>query len=539
MHAAQKGSAARKSTVAPGKSRNLSKEYVVDSDDEDDAAQSKSAKPRPKPSPAKAISTKTKPKLKPTPAVVPATASSDDESDESEDEGESGSDEEESEEDVASGDASLAKTTKPALKSALKKPDKVPPKVNGVKRSAADSASSESESAEESDEAEDVNIDEPTAKRAKISAPSKPEAQEEDSEEEDDDGSEEEDKDQHQDQDQDGKRQSVQKSVTTVPSVTTSPTLKAISAKPYKPPTGYSPLDISTSTTHSMSSLAGKQIWHVTAPSNLPLASIKEIALSALQTQSPSLTHRGHDYALNEVTASNEHERLLLLSEDGYVPAEQTISKTFHLRQVITLPDLTVKQASQVTGSSAAGNIAQASVNSIRPQPQGLRMRYKPPGSGPGRPPIGSSDSESAREPDQHEPEGASFQFPKTLGAHGVSENQKEPQDYSVASKKPKKKRKEREREDAPLNGDGDADSKVSTKKTEAAEASHQQGSAATVAATPANKVVLPETVGDDVIMTNGGASESVSKEEKARRKEEKRLKRERKEAKLRAGADR
>ena len=224
---------------------------------------------------------------------------------------------------------------------------------------------------------------------------------------------------------------------------------------------------------------------------------------------------------------NDEHENVMVLASAGYTQAQQKVSKTLHLQQKISLPDLSKRQASHLTGSAAAGDVAQAAVSTVRPQPKGLRMRYKPFGFGAGTPGMIGSDSDDA-DGDGRDSAGPSFQFPKSLGAHGTSEKTNTP----LSTKKTGKKRKDKPR-DAIETGFIDSSPEISRT---AAGLSHQEGTSTTIAATPAKKIVAPEIAPPaDVIMTNGDTSHTPSKEEKAKRKEEKRLKREKKEAKLKA----
>ncbi|KAK5126324.1 hypothetical protein LTR85_010560 [Meristemomyces frigidus] len=495
----QKSSKVRKATKpAAPKPSHLSTEFVADSDDEDAPAEERSVKKVTTPAIINPTKTKgnTNAKAKadkppPAPKPAPETESSDDE-------------------DIAppTEDVALSPVTESA-------------KVNGVKRKAAEQSSSEDESEEESEEEE---LDVPAAKKVRTDAPVE-------EEESGDEGSEE------LEEEGDAPQAASVPSPSKAPTAPARPdTTQPIPAQPFQAPAGFTTVDMQQAGagTYSADTFAGKQIWHITAPSDVPLSSITDVALDAIQSGKTLLTHKGLEYTLNEEVAGSEQEAVLVPRHDGYVTAQQRVEKTLHLQQKITLPNLSVRQASQMTGSAAAGDVAQASVRTIRPQPKGLRMRYKPSGFGPGKPAIIGSESESADEDDR--PSGsASFQFPRALGAHGGSEHQtregggKVP-DANGPTKKPKKKRKHKQR-------DSIADSSMVDEGTgevhAGAEASHETGATTSAAVTPAMKVVMPEVVEKpDVLMSNGVESEKVSKEEKARRKEEKRRK---KEAKLKA----
>lgn len=384
-------------------------------------------------------------------------------------------------------------------------------KTNGVKRKAEEQSSSDEESEEESEE----ESDEPAAKKTRTDgAVATEESAKESSEESEDEG------DAPEVASAPAPPKPKERSAPTRPDAT-----QPIPAPPFEAPTGYVAVDVSGAgarTDFSAASLAGKQIWHIAAPSDVPLSSITQVAMDAIQSSRPVLTHKGVEYALHQ-DATGELEAVLLPGKTGYEAAEQRVEMTLHLQQHITLPNLSARQASQATGSAAAGDIAQASVRGVRPQPKGLRMRYKPSGFGPGKPGMIGSGSDSNDE-DDRATGSASFQFPRALGAHGTSKYQTEegggiaPEAHEPTGK-PKKKRKEKLKDLTAATGEALA----------GAEVLHQAGITTTSAAmTPAKKVAMPEVAEQpDVLMADGADSEKISKEEKARRKEEKRKKKE------------
>ncbi|KAK3671433.1 hypothetical protein LTR78_008711 [Recurvomyces mirabilis] len=412
---------------------------------------------------------------------------------------ESEADEDESEdEDDDDDDSEEASQT-----SAPRPPTKVPANINGVKRSASEASGSEEGSDEES---ADGSLDEePAKKRTKADAGAGP---------------------------QGGhtvitKAKEKSYSSTTAPGSASGTVEQAsdtapIEPQPFEVPPGYVAVDSAAGGDPDItaSSLAGKQIWHITAPSDLPLTSLHNIAQSALQDGKVLLNHKGVDYTIADDPTNNELSALLLSNGSTLEPVKQRATRNLRIQQRIDLPNLSRKQAKQMTGSAAAAEVARAPISTIRLQPKGLRMRFHP---------LGVKDSANVAWDDDEAladaapAKGTSFQFPRALGANGVSESQNPTTTRVEAEgdssiKKPKKKRKEK----ALANG--------TSSTNEAAEASHQDVAAATVAATPATKVVAPETDGDVQMTGVENTASKPSKEEKARRKGEKRL---RKEAKL------
>ena len=413
-----------------------------------------------------------------------------------------------------------------------KPPQAAAPQVNGVKRKAADVESTPGSGSDGSASSTSNTGKRSPNKKAKVDAPADPKENDARSEEEGSGSGSEESSEtssgrenESESSEEDNKEEEL---VEGIPSpskagiATHEQSLRAIPAKTFKPPSGYLPMDSAVFVENgalSGSNLDGKQIWHITAPSNVPLSSLTELALSSIQSGEPVLSHKNVQYVLNEdKTIGIESTSLLTPSTQGYRKAQNRISRTLRLQQKINLPNLSALQANPAAGSNAAGDVAQASVSTVRPQPKGLRMRYKPPGFGKGRPGRIGSESESG---DGEDGEGGpSFQFPKTLGQHGVEVRQDgdvemiDAADAGISAgqggrieTKAKKKRKGKD--------DGKTDGETPTVNG-VSKSGNETGN------------VLPA---QDAALLNGGA-EKESKEEKRRRKEEKRA---RKEAKAKA----
>lgn len=309
---------------------------------------------------------------------------------------------------------------KPATQSETQpsKPSSTPAKVNGVKRKAKEKDSSQEESGEESGSEE--ASDQPAQKRAKVDSSGSSESNSTESSEDESGSSDEEDE----------KEESSLLSKTKAKGTLSDKTGKAIPPKPFTPPSGYTllaPAHLAESSPLTSANLAGKQVWHITAPSNISLASLTEVAFDVIQSGQPVLTHNGIEYALNEdQTLNHGMTALFAPTKEGYERVDQKVTRTLQLQQKLILPNLTSKHSSQASGSTAAGDIAQACVTSVRPQPKGLRMRYKPPGCGSGRPGrIGSGSDSSEEDQDDEDPAPRqAFQFPKALGAHATNTQQ-------------------------------------------------------------------------------------------------------------------
>ncbi|EME39807.1 hypothetical protein DOTSEDRAFT_82609 [Dothistroma septosporum NZE10] len=319
-----------------------------------------------------------------------------------------------------------------------KKPDGVPAKVNGVKRKAEEKESSEEESSGADSEEETQKRQAKKAKTTPSKATSSSSSDVEESSEESE-------------ADKPAAATNTDTAKNTQPAATQlqQSSLRSISAKPFEPPTGYSSLSIDAPASDSLlskKSLAGKQIWHITAPSNIPIKEITHVALDAISNVTPVLNYKDVDYVLNEDKSYNtQYSNVLLPGEAGYQHVGQSIERTLRLQQKIELPNLSKKQADLNTGSNAAADIAQPPASEIRPQPKGLKMRYKPPGFGKGNPAMfGSSDDEAEQSTS------GGFQFPKALGAHGAAD---EPETAIAEKSKKRDKKKKRKSEDL-IDGD-------------------------------------------------------------------------------------
>lgn len=251
-----------------------------------------------------------------------------------------------------------------------------PKQVNGVKRKASEqSTSDDSSSSESSSNSEDNDYAEASQnkKARKEQSSSSGEESKNRSEGESEDDSESQ-------RNSDSSEDATKSAVTWIP---------AIPPKQFVPPPGFTSLDtgsLGVDKALSVSNIEGKRLWHITAPSNLPLSSITEVSLNALQSNQPLFTRDGIEYITNEHSESNpEVPSLLLATENGYQLLEQGIERSLSIQQKISLPNLSIRQADQNAGSSAAAVVGASQISHAKPQPKGLRMRYKPPGSSPGR----------------------------------------------------------------------------------------------------------------------------------------------------------
>ncbi|KAL9609588.1 MAG: hypothetical protein Q9167_005661 [Letrouitia subvulpina] len=153
---------------------------------------------------------------------------------------------------------------------------------------------------------------------------------------------------------------------------------------PYVPPPGFEPVTIDMSTSAKVAdllspdALKGKQIWHITTPSSIPISLI-EGSLQSITTEAPILSYKGAEYGVFDgLDAQPKKNEVVLLpsSENGeYRSINLAITRTLHLQQLVKLSrthDGPVRDLSTTSSSSASYK------DGPHQQPAGLRMRYRP-----------------------------------------------------------------------------------------------------------------------------------------------------------------
>ncbi|WEW60506.1 hypothetical protein PRK78_005993 [Emydomyces testavorans] len=188
-----------------------------------------------------------------------------------------------------------------------------------------------------------------------------------------------------------------------------------VPARPFRPPEGFQlmqnpplpPLNL----IDAFADLAGKQIWHITAPTAVPLASIKQLALDAVATGESVLRHKGVDYRLREDQIGVERTKSLLLPTDngtGYLRRPEEVAQTFHVEQIVNPP---------TQGSKSHIEAMKKKTKALPSQPKNLRMRYMPFGSSTAQP-------EGDTSPDGSEME-VTFKAPRVVDIDGGEKKRK------------------------------------------------------------------------------------------------------------------
>ncbi|KAK8910107.1 hypothetical protein ACHAPC_005472 [Botrytis cinerea] len=162
---------------------------------------------------------------------------------------------------------------------------------------------------------------------------------------------------------------------------------------PFKPPPGFekssSKNSSKTPQLFSKSNLEGKEVWYITAPASVPLASVTEMSLRDAKLGKAVFSQNGNDYGfVHDPLDDKAYTKILLPSnsKDGYSIEKKSVDQIYHMQQIVNL---------------SKENSNQATVPAKRPvrqQPKGLKARYQPIGfaSAPGV--IGSDEDESESE---------------------------------------------------------------------------------------------------------------------------------------------
>ena len=142
------------------------------------------------------------------------------------------------------------------------------------------------------------------------------------------------------------------------------------------------------------SNLAGKQIWYITTPADVPI-SIDNVDLGKVAEAAPLISHEDKEYTLvNASTSSQSTSSIMLPNTQGYGVVRSRVTRVMHLQQIARLPS-----TPSTTNAQPVENTPDLEYRLVpkpkREQPKGLRMRYRPSGFGsdsPGTIGLGLSD---------------------------------------------------------------------------------------------------------------------------------------------------
>jgi DNA-directed RNA polymerase I subunit RPA34.5 len=158
----------------------------------------------------------------------------------------------------------------------------------------------------------------------------------------------------------------------------------AIPARPFRLPNGFQAVrpDVSDFTSEAAEALsgdhAGKQVWHITAPASVPLASIEKFDLEAVRSGNPVLKYREKEYGFSAEPNALKHLLLPEGTNSTYKRLKTSISKSYHLREVPDHFQTTKSGDGQLTEVVDFFAKETPQSKAAPKQPEMLRMRYKP-----------------------------------------------------------------------------------------------------------------------------------------------------------------
>ncbi|KAI4111974.1 MAG: hypothetical protein LQ345_006635 [Seirophora villosa] len=151
---------------------------------------------------------------------------------------------------------------------------------------------------------------------------------------------------------------------------------------PYDPPPGFQAATFTSSTKvqklFTKEKLHDKQVWYITAPASIPIGSIKEVPIQKVTSGASIMSHQNADYGLITEADTNSTEKVLLIpSSEGnvYIQSGAKIEKTLNLQQIVGLPSTAKSSEASLNGVSS---VPKSHIKSVRRQPEGLKMRYRP-----------------------------------------------------------------------------------------------------------------------------------------------------------------
>ncbi|CAH0037421.1 unnamed protein product [Clonostachys solani] len=125
----------------------------------------------------------------------------------------------------------------------------------------------------------------------------------------------------------------------------------------------------------NQANLEGKQVWYFTVPSNVPVSVVQNLEIPMDQSQRGDhvFSHNGENYGVSFDTMTPKSTiQILIPSSDGlqYQSAPRQVDQIMQVRRI-----------TQLGGSSGdQSNVGPAPKPAARPQPEGLRARFKPIG---------------------------------------------------------------------------------------------------------------------------------------------------------------
>ena len=323
----------------------------------------------------------------------------------------------------------------------------------------------------------------------------------------------------------------------------------------FEPPPGFEPASIFVHPSSqamdmfSPTNLAGKELWHITAPSSVPISSIKEVSQRSILSRSSILSYKGSDYGLMPNSSTDEALLLPSAEDNDYKSHNAATIKSFHLQQIVSLP---YHALSPGKSSNQNAPTPQAYKRAPHEQPEGLKMRYHPFGV------VDISDDEQSS---KNAPQLPQFRAPGAVEATSAEKRKRfstdqDAQSYIVSSSKVKSK-KAKVRQEATVNKhddvmDADTVEQPASQERDASKAKANgvlenhppksakpkktkpkamdkkpdppQQSAASQSLLPADIAEQAETIMPEEVVTNGASAIEIAASEEKKTKRKRRM---------------
>jgi len=184
-------------------------------------------------------------------------------------------------------------------------------------------------------------------------------------------------------------------------------------SKDYTPPDGFIAVKGTSTSTNteldelfSPENLAGKQIWHITLASGIPITSLKEVDLTEAQSGTTIIKHDGVEFGLRVESQENTGKDGLglLVPTDGgagYSSAAVTFNTALHVQQSShPTTAYSIPTTEKADGTQGAGHPTIPKAKAVRQQPKGLRMRFWPAGFESSGPDMSQADTDVSGRPE-------------------------------------------------------------------------------------------------------------------------------------------
>lgn len=146
-------------------------------------------------------------------------------------------------------------------------------------------------------------------------------------------------------------------------------------ARPYVPPKDFAPVSTgrasSFQNTAVLDNLEGKQVWHITAPADLSLKALKDLAMEQAMRGEAVISYKGSDYGFSPAEKEEAGERAVVIPrQDGYKAGQykrKNLCDVFNAMQY--LPEyLKVSTSDKLSTSLSSARSRPTQTQAPRPQ---------------------------------------------------------------------------------------------------------------------------------------------------------------------------